>query len=877
MLCLADVLSRVKKKVLLALNHLRLQLPSKLFAGLRKIMSAQPAVTAEAGVTSPFSLLAASLSLTSEAWSAIKRAGACACCAARLAGCRDPAVYACNERHLRVELDARFTAGGNNDGNGAASEDAKEGCCPLCLGLLQAEIPVRMAPRPQRSSEVHGDHNRVCEQGDAPTPQPPNRPEADEKGPPPDAAATGSAVAVEDDAVATSDRAAASTAGDCASTTAALGNGFSRARMVDAIAKCISTRGYSVTSFGITAAIPACLVLRDAAFLEAGLGVSPAAASDGDTPSAWTTPQTTPPAVVPVKEALKVGLNRALRDRFILRDEATAAARTGGGATEASPAAAASEADSDFMVEVTAKAPEADTHAMTALLGGAGPSRLGGAKQHTWHGGGKWAKKRQRREEQRHPGLTVGAVKKGLATLNDAGRERMRLWVRGLLGEENGQERGCGSGREGGEELAREKGQACQDELPGGGGGGGGGRGGPVAAVVDENKAADAPNQEDQNKEGDSVATGNTKTYEPINTTNNGDSTQANAPPTVTAAPSDWPSSSLRSGKSGSSSTTANSTHSRAASTPRMEATCEVAVRRQSIHFWGRYTKHSRSVPQTPWLRGFFSVQEAVSEPFEAFSGCVEGLLHGAGREDVDVRMLGKGRPFCLELVDSLRTVDEVAAQLPSLQAAINAAEGRKNAGGGVAVSRLRVAAPGELPSDVQAVGEGKRKHYRCVVWVSRAVREEEVAEMLGDAGEELVVQQATPIRVLHRRTLLDRPRSIFGMRAEWINEHFFQLDLTTSAGEEEGREGIREIGEEHGRFCGSFVCQYQRLGRVEEEFGEIAKISAWIIGCVLRFCAFWGAAGLASWARLVAAPAGCCFVLPSIVCWVLTRFWPQR
>ncbi|CAM9945068.1 unnamed protein product, partial [Hapterophycus canaliculatus] len=223
-----------------------------------------------------------------------------------------------------------------------------------------------------------------------------------------------------------------------------------------------------------------------------------------------------------------------------------------------------------------------------------------------------------------------------------------------------------------------------------------------------------------------------------------------------------------------------------------MEALCEVAVRRRSIHFWGRYTKHSRSVPQTPWFRGFYSVQEAVAEPFEAFSGCVEGLLHGAGREDVDVRMLGKGRPFCLELVDSLRSVDEIAARLPALEAAVNAAGGVKNAGGGVAVSRLRVASPGELPSDVQAVGEGKRKHYRCVVWVSRAVSKEEVLEALcgggGDGGvaskrDELVVQQATPIRVLHRRTLLDRPRSIFDMRAEWINEHFFSLELTTSAG----------------------------------------------------------------------------------------------
>lgn len=748
-------------------------------------MSAQPAVTAEAAATSSstLSLLASSLSLTSKAWSTIKRAGACACCAARLAGCRDPAIYACNERHLRVQLDARFREAASNDavddGDGVALEGAGEGCCPLCLGLLQAEITIRMAPRPQRSSEVHGDHNRACEQAGVPTQQPPSLPRANDKGPPPAAAtaATAPTIAVEDDKLPASDHAAASAAGDRASTTAAApDNGFSRARMVDAIAECITTRGYSVTSFEITAAVPACLVLRDAAFLETGLGVSPAVTSDETKPSASTTPPTTPPAVVPVKEALKVGLNRALQNRFLTRNEVPAA-EVEGFSAQGSPAASASELGSDFLVEVTAKAPEADAHAMTALLGGPAPSRPAGAKQHAWRGGGKWAKKRQRREEQRNPGLTVGAVKKGLAGLDDAGRERMRRWVEGLMGEEKWGE----GGSEGGEALVTDKGQACVGEEAGRGGGESSNRG--AAAVVGVDKAADADEREDPDTAGNGVAAvPPTPPEEAVIANSNGDGIDTVASSAVTAAV-DRPPPNPRGGASGS-------TDASPGSTPRMEATCEVAVRRRSIHFWGRYTKHSRSVPQTPWIRGFFSVQEAVSEPFEAFSGCVEGLLHGAGREDVNVRMLGKGRPFCLELVDSLRTVDEVAARLPSLEAAINAAGGCKNAGGGVAVSRLRVAGPAELPSDVQAVGEGKRKHYRCVVWVSRAVRREEVVKMLRDAPEELVVQQATPIRVLHRRTLLDRPRSIFDMRAEWINEHFFQLDLTTSAGEEEeGRE----------------------------------------------------------------------------------------
>jgi len=34
-----------------------------------------------------------------------------------------------------------------------------------------------------------------------------------------------------------------------------------------------------------------------------------------------------------------------------------------------------------------------------------------------------------------------------------------------------------------------------------------------------------------------------------------------------------------------------------------------------------------------------------------------EVFLHASGREDVDVRMLGKGRPFILEIVSPKRAV----------------------------------------------------------------------------------------------------------------------------------------------------------------------------------------------------------------------------
>lgn len=48
--------------------------------------------------------------------------------------------------------------------------------------------------------------------------------------------------------------------------------------------------------------------------------------------------------------------------------------------------------------------------------------------------------------------------------------------------------------------------------------------------------------------------------------------------------------------------------------------------------------------------KGLSSVQDLLGEPLrEEIFGADEVLLHGSGREDIDVRMLGRGRPFILE------------------------------------------------------------------------------------------------------------------------------------------------------------------------------------------------------------------------------------
>uniref|UniRef100_A0A061RSU6 tRNA pseudouridine(55) synthase n=2 Tax=Tetraselmis sp. GSL018 TaxID=582737 RepID=A0A061RSU6_9CHLO len=76
-----------------------------------------------------------------------------------------------------------------------------------------------------------------------------------------------------------------------------------------------------------------------------------------------------------------------------------------------------------------------------------------------------------------------------------------------------------------------------------------------------------------------------------------------------------------------------------------------------------------------------------------------------------------------------------------------------------------------------------KEKTYGALVWTSRALSEEDV-DLISNT-KDLAIQQATPVRVLHRRAALTRERSIIEMRCHPIpgRPNYAFLVLRTSAG----------------------------------------------------------------------------------------------
>jgi tRNA pseudouridine synthase 10 len=204
----------------------------------------------------------------------------------------------------------------------------------------------------------------------------------------------------------------------------------------------------------------------------------------------------------------------------------------------------------------------------------------------------------------------------------------------------------------------------------------------------------------------------------------------------------------------------------------------------------GRYRKLARDLPQTVFFcpeckghprrrkkcarcEGFGkltkdSVQELIGWVAGKAFGTRKHVFHGAGREDVDVRMLGSGRPFVVELVAP--KVFEV--DLAALEAEINRRnEGRLEIQGLHWTEKSRIALLKETPH---------AKEYEALVELEGEPGEEALQSLV---GRRLEVTQRTPERVAHRRAEKDRVRWIEFRALEPVEPLLVRVRLSTQHG----------------------------------------------------------------------------------------------
>jgi tRNA pseudouridine synthase 10 len=202
----------------------------------------------------------------------------------------------------------------------------------------------------------------------------------------------------------------------------------------------------------------------------------------------------------------------------------------------------------------------------------------------------------------------------------------------------------------------------------------------------------------------------------------------------------------------------------------------------------GRYRKLVRGIPQSRWLcreckgkgckscnwtgrRYEESVEEFVGIPIIKAAEGREISLHGAGREDVDARMLGTGRPFVLEVKEpKKRFVD-----LHELERAIN-----EGANGKVEVSGLRFADKNTVRHTKKA--EASEKIYCATVRFSRQVSDEKLGK-IEKALSEATIYQQTPRRVLHRRADLMREKYIYAAKVKRLSRNRAEIRIRCQGG----------------------------------------------------------------------------------------------
>jgi tRNA pseudouridine synthase 10 len=201
----------------------------------------------------------------------------------------------------------------------------------------------------------------------------------------------------------------------------------------------------------------------------------------------------------------------------------------------------------------------------------------------------------------------------------------------------------------------------------------------------------------------------------------------------------------------------------------------KVRVQVNPLFVAGRYRKLVRDIPQSKWFcsncRGKGcekcggtgklypeSVEELSSKPLLEAAQGEKTAFHASGREDIDARMLGTGRPFVVEISRPKKRFFD----LKEIEAKINA-----DAIGKVQVSHLRFASKDVVRRLKK--GEGAQKVYRLLAEFENPISDEDL-QMLEEKFSNAQIKQQTPLRVVHRRADLTREKYIYKLKVKKVS-----------------------------------------------------------------------------------------------------------
>ena len=212
----------------------------------------------------------------------------------------------------------------------------------------------------------------------------------------------------------------------------------------------------------------------------------------------------------------------------------------------------------------------------------------------------------------------------------------------------------------------------------------------------------------------------------------------------------------------------------------------KVRIQINPLYIEGKYNKLKRGIPQTKWPcsnckgRGCEecnhtgkqypeSVEELISEHFLRLTKGREAKFHGAGREDIDVLMLGSGRPFVLEIKEpKIRKLD-----LPALEEEINRINEGKTSYHNLHVCERK------RKAEIKQSSPDTYKVYNALVKCDGAFDKDKLDEIT-KLNE---IHQQTPLRVLRRRADKVRIKHVLDLSYDVIDDTSFNMRIKTEGG----------------------------------------------------------------------------------------------
>ncbi len=206
-------------------------------------------------------------------------------------------------------------------------------------------------------------------------------------------------------------------------------------------------------------------------------------------------------------------------------------------------------------------------------------------------------------------------------------------------------------------------------------------------------------------------------------------------------------------------------------------------ARPTQLYVYGHYLKLARNFCQSRWHcsecngkgcdschgsgMNYPSVEDEIGKVLMPAFKAKDCTLHASGREDVDVRCLGAGRPFVAELATPMKRT----ADLQALEAEFEKNENVRAIG-------LRLVRKSFIDSVCNSHFE---KEYEAIVSADRPLTAADAKKLASLSGTTL--EQHTPQRVLSRRTDMLRKRTVYKISAQAIGGGKLKLSLLAEAG----------------------------------------------------------------------------------------------